>query len=229
MTATTDEAGVRLASWRGYDRNEQARVLARARRRSRLVRRLRRLLPALAGILVVATLLANGEWLLAYGPASVGRISFENGVLKMENPRLSGYSQGDRTYEISAASATQDISTPDLVRLQDVVARITEEDGRWTTVNARSGLFHSGNETLRLENDIRVRTDQGYEMRLEVADIEFKSGKVVSDQPVEIEMPDGTLSADSMQIENSGDRVSFSGNVSIVYRPKIQENAVEGN
>jgi hypothetical protein len=32
-----------------------------------------------------------------------------------------------------------------------------------------------------------------------------------------------------MQIENSGDRILFSGNVSILYRPKVKENAVDGN
>jgi lipopolysaccharide export system protein LptC len=227
MTATTGDVGARFAGWHGYDGHQQARVLARARRHSRLVRRLRRVLPVLAGILIIATLLANRQWMLAYGPVSVDRISVENGVLKMENPRLSGYSQDDKTYEVSAVSALQDISAPNLVRLQDVVARITEKDGRWTTLNARSGLFHSGDETLRLENDIRVRTDQGYEMRLETADIAFKSGNVVSDRPVEIDMPGGTLRADSMQIENSGDRILFSGNISILYHPKVKENAVE--
>jgi lipopolysaccharide export system protein LptC len=229
MTATTGDVGARFAGWHGYDDNQQARALTQARRHSRLVRRLRRVLPVLAGVLIVATLLANRQWMLAYGPVSVDRISVENGILKMENPRLSGYSQDDRAYEVSAAEALQDISAPNLVRLHDVVARITEQDGRWTTLNARSGLFHSGDETLRLENDIRVRTDQGYEMRLETADIEFKSGNVASDRPVEIDMPEGTLRADSMQIENSGDRILFSGNVSILYRPKVKENAVDGN
>lgn len=229
MTATTDGIGARLAGWRGYDGSEQARVLAQARRHSRLVRRLRRALPALAGILVVATVVANVDWLLSYGPVSLGRISVEDGVLKMENPRLSGYSQDERTYEISAASATQDISAPNIVRLQDIAARITEEDGRWTAISARSGRFHSVKETLRLENDILVRTDRGYEMRLQVADIGFKNGSVVSDRPVEIDMPDGTLRADSMRIEDSGDRILFSGNVSITYQPKSEETAIEGN
>ncbi|HSM39249.1 MAG TPA: hypothetical protein VK862_00745, partial [Afifellaceae bacterium] len=120
MTATTDGIGARLAGWSGYDGSEQARVLAQARRHSRLVRRLRHALPALAGILVVATVVANVDWLLSYGPVSLGRISVEDGVLKMENPRLSGYSQDERTYEITAASATQDISAPNIVRLQDI-------------------------------------------------------------------------------------------------------------
>jgi len=82
---------------------------------------------------------------------------------------------------------------------------------------------------LRLEKDIRVRTDRGYEMRLEVADVAFKSGNVVSDRPVEIDMPDGTLRADSMQIENSGERILFSGNIAILYHPKTKEKAANGN
>lgn len=225
MTAMTGESGVRFARWSGIDRSEQARVLARARRHSRLVRRLRRVLPALAVTLVVATVVANGRGLLAYGPVSVGRISVENGVLMMENPRLSGYSQGDKTYELSAVSATQEISVPNVVRLRGVEARITEEDGRWTAVNARAGLFHSGNETLRLEDDVRVRTDQGYEMRLESADIAFKSGSVVTDRPVEVDMLNGLLRARRMRIENRGERIVFTGEVSLTFRPKPRETA----
>ena len=223
--ATTEDIGVGLARWSGFGRDEQARVLALARRHSRLVRRLRHVLPALAGVLIIAMVLANGEWLLAYGPVSVGRISVENGVLKMENPRLSGYSQDNKTYELSAVSAMQDISVPDIVRLRGVTARITEEDGRWTSVDARAGLFHSGKETLRLEDDIRVRTDQGYEMRLDSADIAFKSGSVVSNQPVEVDMLNGLLRARRMRIENRGERIVFTGNVSLTFRPKAKETA----
>ncbi|MDP2620962.1 MAG: LPS export ABC transporter periplasmic protein LptC [Hyphomicrobiales bacterium] len=225
MTAITDHMDSRLARWSGYDRDEQARVLAQARHHSRLVRRLRRLLPALAAVLVIATVLANGEWLLSFGPVSVGRISVENGVLKMENPRLSGYSQNDKTYEVSAAAAMQDISKPNIVRLQQVKARITEEDGRWTTVDARSGVFDTEKEELRLEEDVRVRNDKGYEMRLKSAEIAFKSGSVASNRPVEIDMLNGQLRARRLQIENRGKRIVFTGKVILTFRPKVKETA----
>lgn len=228
MTATSDNVGARLADWRGYDREELVHLLDQARRHSRLVRRLRRILPVLASALVIAMVLANMEWLLSIGPVSVGRISMENGVLKMENPRLSGYSQNDKTYDLSAATATQDISEPNVVHLQGVVAKMTEDDGGWTSLNARQGVFHSRNETLRLEDDIQVRTDKGYEMHLESADIEFKNGNVVSDQPVEIKALNGVLRASRMEITNKGDRMVFSGNVSLVFRPNEKGNSVDG-
>lgn len=225
MTAITDDIEGRLGRWSGYDRNEQARVLTRARRHSRWVRRLRRLLPALVGVLVVAMVLLNGKSLLSYGPVSIGLISVENGVLKMENPRLSGYSHGDKTYEVHATAAMQDISKPNIVRLQEVMARITEKDGRWTTIDARSGRLDTSKETLRLEDNVRVRNDQGYEMRLKSADIAFKSGSLVSNQPVEIDMLNGRLRARRLQIEDRGKRIVFSGKVSLTFRPKIKETA----
>jgi lipopolysaccharide export system protein LptC len=227
MTAITDHIDGRLGRWSGYDRDEQARVLANARRHSRFVRRLRWILPMFALVLIVATVLANWQWILSYGPVSIGRLSIENGVLKMENPRLSGYSQNDKTYEVSATAAMQDLSNPHVVRLQEVMARITEEDGHWTSIDARSGLFNSQKETLRLNDNVRVRNDQGDEMRLKSADIAFKSGSVVSNQPVEIDMLNGQLRAQRMQIENKGKHILFTGKVTLTFRPKVKETAVD--
>jgi len=227
MTATIGDIGGRLARWQGNDQQQQVRVLARARHHSHLVRRLRFILPLLGVGVIVVMLLANGQLLFAFGPLSVGRVSIEDGMLKMENPRLSGYSQGDQNYELSADSATQDMSNRDVVHLQGVSARITEQDGRWTTVTARSGVFNSGDDTLLLEQNVVVRNDQGYEVRLETANVALKSGNVVSGKPVEVHMLEGLLRANRMQVENKGERMFFEGGVTLHLRRDATEKVVD--
>lgn len=228
MTIANDTPGAGANAWSGPDAARQARAFAKARRHSRFVRLLRYALPAFGLALLAGMLASNLPGLLLRGPITVGRISVDDGALKMENPRLTGYTRDDKTYELTALSAAQDIATPGIVRLNMVEARITAPDGGWTTIKADRGLFQSEREMLDLESNIVVRSDSGQAMRLDTAQIELKAGTVVSRNPVELEALNGTLRADTMQIADKGERMTFTGHVVLVFRPKTREKAVYG-
>lgn len=215
-------------AWSGPDVARQARAFANARRHSRFVRLLRYALPAFGLALLAGMLASNLPGLLLRGPITVGRISVDDGALKMENPRLTGYTRDDKSYELTARSAAQDIATPGIVRLNMVEARITAADGGWTTIKADRGLFQSERETLDLEDNIVVRSDSGQAMRLDKARIELKAGTVVSRNPVELDALNGTLRADTMQIADKGEKMVFAGHVVLVFRPKAREKATYG-
>jgi lipopolysaccharide export system protein LptC len=60
-----------------------------------------------------------------------------------------------------------------------------------------------------LENDIRLSSSSGYSGRLSEAFVNIRSGNVVSDQPVELQMLQGKLNANKLEIVNNGDLVRF--------------------
>lgn len=194
-------------------------AIRRAARHSRRVRALRFLLPVAGLALIVAMVLSNVELFDGSSSVQVGRIVLEDGALKMENPRLSGYTRDARAYDLGAAAAIQDIADPQTVRLQSVRARIAQREGGFVSLEARQGTFHTGNEVLRLEGDIVVKSDQGYEMRLDEARVEMRDAAIISDEPVEIDMLNGQLRARNMRIDEHGGRVQFGGPVALRFRP----------
>ena len=79
-------------------------------------------------------------------------------------------------------------------------------------LTAISGLYDSKEETLRLDRDIRLNTSS-YRARLSEAMIDIRKGNVVSEQPVEVKMLQGTLNANRLDIVDSGEFVRFHGGV----------------
>jgi lipopolysaccharide export system protein LptC len=68
---------------------------------------------------------------------------------------------------------------------------------------------------LKLESNILLSSSTGYEGRLSEASVDIRNGNVVSNQPVELKMLQGTLNANRLEIKDSGDLVRFLGGVSM--------------
>lgn len=217
--ATGHDAALGAGTRRAAPRHARQRALRRAARHSTRVRLLRLALPLTGVALIVAMVLSNLGLFDMPAAVQVGRIVLQDGALKMENPRLSGYTDDARAYELGANSATQDITDPQTVRLDGVKARIAEPEGGYLSLVARNGTFHTGNEVLHLDGDIVVKSDQGYEMHLDEARVEMRDASIVSERPVVIEMLNGTLRAQDMLIDEQGSRVLFGGPVALRFLP----------
>ncbi|MGU3536463.1 LPS export ABC transporter periplasmic protein LptC [Methylobacterium sp. A54F] len=193
---------------------------ARARRHSGQVRRLRRIIPVVAGgaVLLVAGLTLLNPFGAAVTGVSVGPVSLAGTKVKMENPRLSGFRKGDRGYEVTASAALQDMRRPSLIELEAMRGHIaTDDKGGLARLEAASGLFDSSRESLTLERDIRIWTDKGEEARLRSAAVDFKTGSVRSAEPVTVTVPSGSVTGDSLDVVESGKVISFVGNVHAVF------------
>ena len=66
---------------------------------------------------------------------------------------------------------------------------------------------------LDLRKDIFLQTTSGYEAKLSQAFIDMNKGLVTSDEPVDVKLLNGTLTADKLKILNGGEVVRFEGNV----------------
>jgi lipopolysaccharide export system protein LptC len=71
-------------------------------------------------------------------------------------------------------------------------------------------------ETLVLESNIVLSSSTGNKGRLSIATVDVRKGNVISDQPVELEMLQGKLSAKRLEILDSGDLVRFYEGVDMV-------------
>jgi lipopolysaccharide export system protein LptC len=80
-------------------------------------------------------------------------------------------------------------------------------------LTALSGIYDSKGETLKLQQNILLKSSTGYQGRLSEAMIDIRKGNVVSEHPVEVKLLQGTLNANRLDIVDSGDLVRFHGGV----------------
>ncbi|WP_056803403.1 LPS export ABC transporter periplasmic protein LptC [Bosea sp. Root381] len=199
-----------------------------ARRHTMLVHVLRRVIPFGAGLAVLAVVVTPFlNPLQGVASVSLGAVGISEGKVKMDTPRLSGYRQGNRPYEVRAEAALQEIRNPTQVELQTLTARLQMEREGWVTVNAKTGHFDTQKESLRLVDDVRVTTEAGYDIRMRTADVDFKSGTVVSKEPVKVSLGTTTVDADTLDVKDNGALIAFQGRVR-VYIPNAPAGVIAG-
>ena len=214
-------AAVNSAQFSTYDAALAAKF-ASAARHSRLVRILRIAVPvtvvlAMASIVVVSTFLNPFKIPLKLDS---GNMVVTGTKITMESPHMSGFTPDQRPYELWAKTATQDITDPDHVDLNDLKAKVLMEDQSTLLLDARTGRFDNKQQQLDLHKDIFLRTSTGYEARLNSAFVDMAKGTVSSDDHVDVKLTNGTLTADRLRITGGGDVIRFEGNV-VMHLDKI--------
>jgi lipopolysaccharide export system protein LptC len=189
-----------------------------ARRHSRAVRILRIAIPlavvlGFTGIFLITYF--NPLRMLAKLPIDVGNLVVSGTKITMEHPRLSGFTGDARAYELSADAAKQDLTKPDLIELRNIRAKVQMQDKSTVEVSATAGIYDSKGETLKLDQNIVLSSSTGYRGRLSEAMIDIRKGNVVSERPVEVELLQGSLNANRLEISDSGDLVRFGGGVNM--------------
>ena len=186
-----------------------------AARHSRRVRFLRRAIPwaCLATVLFlairsVASLLIGPDGAIGSGFRIEGR------KIVMDKPRLSGFKKDGSSYEMTAESAIQDLKTPNVVELQKLRARMQAGAEGWANLAGDTGRYDSTAERLIVQGNVTVKTESGTEAYLQDADIEFKTGRVISEKRADVRTAQGNVLADRVEVLDNGKRLVFEGNVS---------------
>src|SRR5262245_11630618 len=197
-------------------RGNTERAFRAARRHSRLVRILRIAVPAAVSFALVVVILItylNPLRMLAKLPINIDNLVVSGTKVTMEQPRLAGFTSDARAYELTADTAAQDMTKPDIVELRNIRAKVEMQDKSTTEMTANSGIYDAKGDTLKLDREILLRSSTGYQGRLSEALIDIRKGNVVSEHPVEVKMLQGTLNANRLDILDSGDLVRFHGGV----------------
>lgn len=216
ITARTDPQTAH-AYWT-MSRGDSERTFRAARRHSRLVRLLRISIPV--GVVLVCA----GLFLVAYFnplrmigklPIDISNLVVAGSKITMEHPRLSGFTHDARAYELSADAAKQDLTKPDLIELRNLRAKVEMQDKTSIQMSAVTGLYDSKSETLKLDQNIELSSSTGYSGYLSEATVDIRKGYVVSEHPVELHLLQGKLTANRLEIINSGDLVRFDRGVNM--------------
>src|SRR5436305_1638603 len=195
------------AGWTASRRTDVERAVRTAARHSIFVRFARVGLPV--GVIVGLT----GLVLFTYfEPTQVlekiplaGKTAVQGSKITMQLPRIAGFTRDQRAYELNAETAVQDIKTPDIVELLNLHARMEMQDKDVMILTANRGTYSTKADNIVLRDEVVLTSQQGFKVLLREAAVEMKKGNVVSEQPVEIILPNGTLTANRMEVVDSGD------------------------
>jgi len=203
-----------------------ARGVTKATRHSRGVRFLRVAIPAgvaLGLVVVVLTTWFNPLRVLAKLPNASGRLAISGTKIMMDAPRLTGYTRDGRGYEVTAQSAAQDITRPDVLELYNIHGKIAQQDSSTIDLTAASGIYDRKTELLFLKDRIIMHSSSGYEIHLSEASVNVTKHNVVSDKPVEVQMSNGVVNANRLEVMDDGDLIRFDGGVQMTVQPKEEK------
>jgi lipopolysaccharide export system protein LptC len=146
-------------------------------------------------------------------PIDPGKLLVSGTKITMEAPRLAGYTRDSRPYEMTAAAAAQDLANPGVLELKDIHAKVQMQDTATLQMTAAAGVYDTKTDLLHLQERILLTSSSGYVGRLKDAVVDIKKGQVTSDQPVVVEMLNGTLNANNLVVSDSGEKLVFGGGV----------------
>ncbi|MEN3376413.1 MAG: lipopolysaccharide export system protein LptC [Hyphomicrobiales bacterium] len=227
---TANDVGAEDSGWRSTRRNDTDRVVRIARRHSLLVRFMRIGLPF--GVIVGLTTLVLVTYFKPMQifdklPGVSGNLGIQGSKITMQLPKIAGFTRDSRAYELTAENAIQDIASPDMIELQNLRAKMEMQDKDVVNLSAKAGTYNTKGDKIVLRDQIVVTSGQGYSARLREAAVDMKQGHVVSDQPVEVTLPNGLLTSNGMEIIESGAVIRFNRGVVLTLDPAKTSEAAK--
>ena len=165
---------------------------------------------------------------------SVKRVGLEGTKVTVDFPKITGVQNNGRPFEIKSRSGIQDITVPNIIELVDIESSLGTAESATSWVSAAHGVYDSSSERLTLEGAVRIKSSNGYDIWLESAHVDFKSGGLVSNEPVKVVLEGGTIEAKELDVSDSGHKVSFGGDVSSTIdndeeeEPSVRRGTAEG-
>jgi len=203
----------------GYEsagRRDNDRLFRAALRHSRHVRILRHAIPVgivLALLAIAAVAYFNPFRALAKLPIDPGKLVVSGTKITMEAPRLAGFTRDNRPYVLTAKAAAQDIAKPGVLELREIHATVQMKDATNLEMEAATGIYDTKSDQLRLADNIVITSTSGYKGLLQDAAVDVKKGKIISELPVVVEMLNGTVHANNLEVSDNGDTILFGGGV----------------
>jgi lipopolysaccharide export system protein LptC len=208
--------------------NDRERIFRAATRHSRVVRFFRGAIPiSLIAVLAFVAAVAYFQPLrmLSNLPIDPGRVVLSGTRITMEAPRLGGFTRDGRPYDLTARAAAQDLTNPGMLELKDVRAHVAMQDKTTIELSAATGTYDTKGDMMVLKTDVVVTSSAGYSARLNEAKVEIKTNRIVSDQPVEVKLSNGTVKSNRLEVSDNGDLMRFDGDVDVYLVPQAASSA----
>ncbi len=191
-----------------------------ALRHTARVTRLRRATLWGSGIIVTVVGVIIAFQTLRFLPVDLrfSHIGLNGTRITIQSPKLVGYRQDGRPYELRARLGVQDMSKPDLFELEDLAVRLETGNDSAVLLEAGEGLYDAKKDRADLNNAVRIHDDKNFDLRLESGVMDFKANTLTSDRSATLTLDGGEVVADSVKFSQADRQATFIGHVhSVLY------------
>jgi lipopolysaccharide export system protein LptC len=181
----------------------------RWRRRSRLIRRLRVILPSLIGLIF-----AGMAGAVAYNTFNAEPVQAKdsNQPIRLTNPRFVGRDDKGRAFVLTAVSATRDPQEYQRVHLDHPTLVLDEQGPDPLRITAHAGIYNENDRKLDVHGGVRLSGAKGaFETAASLFDT--RTGELVGSGPVQGSGSLGEITAQSYGVYGKGERMVFKGGV----------------
>jgi lipopolysaccharide export system protein LptC len=138
-------------------------------------------------------------------------------VISGTESHISGLDKENLPYEIAAKKGVQDKASDHLVHLQTVTGVFHRPNNKLVNLNSNSAIYDAKTKAMTLDGDVVFEEPGRYTARMQKASMNLDDKSLVSESPVHVDMANGTVEADSLEISDSGKRSLFKGRVKAVF------------
>jgi lipopolysaccharide export system protein LptC len=207
----TDATAFETVPALGVAPGERRRIrMAQWRRRSRLILRFRKILPAAIAAIVVLLV----GWVVVKGILTrIGDVKGGAASIHMTNARFYGRDGSGRAYVLGANEASRVNGDIQQITLVGPILTFGAAGASESHISANRGVYREDDRILRLRDHVVLRDPSGNVFTTDQALIDTVRGNVVGKSNVTGSGPTGAITADTFAVYDQGKRVVFTGDV----------------
>jgi lipopolysaccharide export system protein LptC len=200
-------------------RSRRQRFAAPGGSHDRLIGILARVLPMAVGIvaalMVITPLAPRGEVSFLLDRNKVAMIDER---LSVSNAMYRGRDTGGRPFALTAGEAVQRSSVEGLVRMRDLVAQMSLNDGP-ARISAGGGVYDIASEVVNVDGPVLLTASDGYRMVANGVSVDLRERRIAGDDGISGELPAGTFSARRMQADLPTRVLTLDGDARVMMVP----------
>ena len=140
------------------------------------------------------------------------------GQSELITARYEGVDDQNRPYVVTADRAVRDMSTTAAVALENPKGTMTLENNGWIKLEAAKGFYDNTAGKLKLSEGVKISHSSGYEISLQDADVDIRARHAITLSPVKATGPIGDITAQNLEVTQSGDLLIFGGPALLTIR-----------
>ncbi len=190
------------------------------RRHSRFVALAKRLLPALAGAMLLIAVWPRLDAAFLSLHIKLPRLDVSDARdLHMISARYSGFDRENRPFVITADVARQKPQLDGLISLEHPKGDLTMVSGSWLELSGDTGFYQPTPQLLDLFGNVALFQDKGNEFHSSSAHVNMNAGTADGDDPVTGQGPFGDVTAQGFRILDRGATIIFKGHATLGIQP----------
>jgi len=144
------------------------------------------------------------------------QIGLDGSRITIKTPKLVGYRQDGRPYELTAQFGVQDMTKPDVFELSRVDVRLESGPGEAVLLTSGAAVYNAKADRADLSDSVHIRNEKGFDLALKSAVMNFKASVLTSDEPAILKLDNTTVTADAVEFSQKEQRATFAGHVHTV-------------